>query len=273
MFYDKVLESSEYIRRHIPFAPQVGIILGSGLGGLVDSIEDKTVLPYADIPGFPQSHLEGHAGNLVLGRLGAVTVAAMQGRFHYYEGFEMQEVAYPVYVMKLLGVKTLIVTNACGAVNPRLSPGDLMLIDDYINLLGRNSLIGPNDERFGPRFPDMSEPYSRRLQARARLAAEALGISCSSGVYALFSGPCFETAAEIRAYAALGADVVGMSTVPETIAANYLGMEVLGISCITNMATGIASEKHSHQDVLRVAAGCGEKLCAWVCRLLRDWET
>ena len=272
MFYEKVLASAEYIRSRISCQPAIGIILGSGLGALVDIMEDKTIIPYADIPNFPQSTVAGHAGNLVIGRIGSQIVAAMQGRFHYYEGFEMKEVAYPVYVMKLLGIENLIVTNACGGINRSFAPGDLMIIEDYINLLGRNSLIGPNDERFGPRFPDMSEAYSKALIAKAEAAAERLGIEVKHGVYALFSGPCFETAAEIRAYAALGADVVGMSTVPETTAANYLGMKVLGISCITNMATGIAVKKHAHEEVLRIANESSSRLCSWVEQLIRDWD-
>ena len=272
MFYDKVSQSAAYIREKTSLRPQIAIILGSGLGALVDAMEDRISIPYAEIPHFPVSTVQGHAGNLVIGRIGSATVAAMQGRFHYYEGFEMREVAYPVYVMKLLGVESLIVTNACGGINRSFAPGDLMLIDDYINLLGRNPLIGPNDERFGPRFPDMSEAYSRKLMARTRVAAEKLNIDLKHGVYALFSGPCFETAAEIRAYAALGADAVGMSTVPETIAANYLGMRVLGLSCITNMATGIAEKKHEHAEVLRVANESSAKLCALVRRLILDWN-
>ena len=220
MFYEQVNQSAQYILAQTQLRPGIAIILGSGLGALVEAMEERVVIPYADIPNFPQSTVEGHAGNLVIGRIGSETVVAMQGRFHYYEGFDMRQVAYPVYVMKLLGVERLIVTNACGGINRSFTPGDLMLIEDHINLLGRNSLIGPNDERFGPRFPDMSEAYALPLRQRALAAADKLGITLQRGVYALFSGPCFETAAEIRAYAALGADAVGMSTVPETIAAN-----------------------------------------------------
>ena len=271
MRYEMVLESADYIRQCTDFRPTLGIILGSGLGGLVDVMADKVIIPYADIPHFPQSTVPGHAGNLVIGRIGGQPVVAMQGRFHYYEGFSMDEVTYGVYVMKLLGCESLIVTNACGGVNRRLSPGDLMLITDYISFMAPNPLIGPNDERFGPRFPDMTEAYSRRLTAKAEATAAALGFGLQKGVYALFSGPCFETAAEIRAYAALGADVVGMSTVPETIVANYLGMEVLGISCITNMATGIAEKKHSHEAVMQIANESSAKLCALVQRIAEDW--
>lgn len=260
-FYEKVQQSAAYISRRCGVLPECGIILGSGLGGMVDKMTDKTVIPYADIPHFPRSTVAGHAGNLVIGTLAGKTVAVLQGRFHYYEGFSMKEVTYPVYVMKLLGVKTLLITNACGGIDRGLTPGDLMILTDYINMLGTNSLVGPNDERFGVRFPDMTEAYSLRLRELAKSAAAELGISCREGVYAIFSGPCYETAAEIRAYRALGADAIGMSTVPETIAANYLGLEVLGIACITNMATGIAEKKHSHEAVLAIADRSSADLC------------
>ncbi len=271
-FYDKVKESADYVKSRMNQNPTIGIILGSGLGSLVDIMEDKTVIPYADIPGFPRSHVAGHAGNLVIGRIGTETIAAMQGRFHYYEGFEMKEVTYPVYVMKLLGIEYLIVTNACGGINRNFLPGDLMILTDYINMLGKNSLIGENDERFGVRFPDMSEAYSQDLIRKAEAAAEKLGIDYKKGVYAIFSGPCYETAAEIRAYAGLGADAIGMSTVPETIAANYLGMKVFGIACITNMATGIATTKHTHEEVVRIANESSSRLCSWVKQILLDWQ-
>ena len=182
----------------------------------------------------------------------------------------MWEVTYPVYTLALLGVKTLVITNACGGIDRTLSPGNLMLLSDHINMLGSNSLIGPNDERFGPRFPDMTEVYSRRLREKAHAAAASLGFQCKEGVYAIFSGPCYETAAEIRAYAHLGADAIGMSTVPEAIAASYLGMEVLGIACITNMATGIAREKHSHEEVLRIANESSRRLCALIQRVMQE---
>lgn len=272
MFYDKVKESAEYIQRRTDQRPVIGMILGSGLGALADMMEDRTVLPYAQIPGFPKSHVEGHAGNLVIGKIGQTVIAAMQGRFHYYEGFSMKEVTYPIYVMRLLGVKDLIVTNACGGINRAFTPGDLMLLTDYINMLGNNSLIGENDERFGVRFPDMTEAYSKELIQKAENAAQKLDIAYQKGVYAIFSGPCYETAAEIRAYAVLGADAIGMSTVPETIAANYLGMKVLGIACITNMATGISEKKHTHEEVMRIADESSQKLCAWVKQLLLDWQ-
>ena len=273
MFYEKVKESAQFIESRTALRPTIGIILGSGLGSLVDIMEERTVIPYKEIPNFPQSHVEGHAGNLVIGRIGQEIIAAMQGRFHYYEGFTMKEVTYPIYVMKLLGIENLIVTNACGGINRDFAPGDLMLLTDYINMLGNNSLIGENDERFGVRFPDMSEAYSRELMQKAERTAERLGLSYQKGVYAIFSGPCYETAAEIRAYERLGADAIGMSTVPETIAADYLGMKVLGIACITNMATGIAKTKHSHEEVMRIANESSERLCGWVRELLLDWQT
>lgn len=263
-FYEMVEESSEYIKSQCSIEPTCGIVLGSGLGAIVDIMEEKVVIPYKNIPHFPQSTVAGHAGNLVIGKIGACVVAAMQGRFHYYEGFTMQEITYPFYVMKLLGIKDLILTNACGGINADFKPGDLMLITDFINMLGTNSLIGPNDERFGVRFPDMTEPYSIKLRETAKMAAAEIGVSYKEGVYAIFSGPCYETAAEIRAYKQLGADAIGMSTVPETIAANYLGMKVLGIACITNMATGIATEKHSHEEVVMIANRSSKKLCDWV---------
>lgn len=273
MFYEKVKESAQFIQGRTSLRPTTGIILGSGLGSLVDIMEERTVIPYTEIPNFPRSHVAGHAGNLVIGRIGQEIIAAMQGRFHYYEGFTMKEVTYPIYVMKLLGIENLIVTNACGGINRDFEPGDLMILTDYINMLGNNSLIGENDERFGVRFPDMSEAYAKELIRKAEKTAEKLGISCKKGVYAIFSGPCYETAAEIRAYERLGADAIGMSTVPETIAANYLGMKVLGIACITNMATGIAKTKHSHEEVMWIAGESSEKLCSWVRQLLLDWHT
>ena len=272
MFYENVKKSAEYVQSQTSHQPTIAIILGSGLGAIVDAIEDKTVIPYENIPGFPRSNLVGHAGNLVFGKIGKETVVAMQGRFHYYEGFTMKELTYPVYMMKFLGVKSLIVTNACGAINENFKPGDLMLIRDYINFLGTNPLIGENDERFGTRFPDMSEAYSIHLMDKAAKVAKDLGLDYKKGVYALFNGPCYETAAEIRAFKVLGADAVGMSTVPETIVANYLGMQVLGISCITNMATGISKTKHSHEEVVRIADESSLKLCSWVKELIKNWQ-
>lgn len=272
MFYDQIKESADYIKERIQESIDVAIVLGSGLGALVDIMEDKTILPYAQIPNFPQSHVKGHEGNLVFGRIGSTKVMAMQGRFHYYEGFSMKEVVYPMYVMKLLGIPDLIITNACGGINTSFQPGDLMIIDDFINSVGTNPLFGDNDERFGPRFPDMSEPFSMALREQAMAVAKELGISYQRGVYTLFQGPYYETAAEIRLFAKLGSDAIGMSTVPETIAANYLGIRVLGIACITNMATGIRKEKHSHEEVLQMANASSKTLCHWMQKLIEEWK-
>ena len=267
-FYDKVKTSADFISKRIKESPTVGVILGSGLGDLVDIMEEKEVIPYREIPGFPVSKVQGHAGNLVIGRLGKEVLMVMQGRFHYYEGFSMKELTYPVFVMKLLGVDKLIVTNACGGINRGFKPGDLMIITDFINTAWSNPLIGDNDERFGVRFPDMSEPYSSELRERAVKAAKRLSIDFKEGVYAIHQGPYYETAAEIRMYDRIGADAVGMSTVPETIAANYLGIKTLAIACITNMATGLREGKHSHEEVLRIAEESGERLLKWVKEIL-----
>ena len=270
-FYEQVLSAAEHIRACTDLRPETAIILGSGLGELAERIQDAEIIPYREIPGFPVSHVAGHAARLVFGRIGEKEIVAMQGRFHFYEGLSMKELCLPIYVLGQLGVKSLVVTNACGAVNESFAPGDLMLITDHINFSGRNPLIGPNDERFGSRFPDMSEAYNKALCAYARETAASLEIPLREGVYAFYSGPSFETAAEIRAFKALGADVVGMSTVPETITAVYLGMRVLGLSCITNMATGISQKKHSHEEVLLTAAKSAERFCALCEALLRDW--
>ena len=271
MFYDAVKESAEYIKSKISHKPKIAIVLGSGLGGLVDALEDKEVVSYSEIPNFPHSNVVGHEGNFVVGKIGEQTIAAFQGRVHYYEGLGMKDVTYAVYTMRLLGVENLIVTNACGGINKTFKPGDLMIQTDFINMLGTNSLIGDNDERFGVRFPDMSEPYSKELIEKAKTVAENNQITYKEGVYAIFSGPCYETAAEIRAYEHLGADAIGMSTVPEVIAANYLGMKVLGISCITNMATGLAKERHTHEEVLRIANESSSSLVKWMQELLIEW--
>ena len=268
--YEKAQESAEYIKMHTTKRPKIAVVLGSGLGNLTADFTETEELPYKDIPNFPVSTVAGHKGALLAGKLGEKEVYALEGRFHFYEGYSMKEVCYPFYVFKLLGVEQVVLTNACGGINREFAPGTLMLLTDFINMMGTNPLIGPNDERFGPRFPDMTEAYPHRLREKAHQAAGALGFACKEGVYAIFPGPCYETAAEIRAYEHLGADAIGMSTVPEVIAANYLGMAVLGIACITNMATGIAREKHSHQEVLRIANESSQKLCALVERVVRE---
>jgi purine-nucleoside phosphorylase len=268
--YEKVMESVNYIKKQVNRIPEVAVILGSGLGNLVDVIENKEYISYEAIPNFPRSTVAGHEGRLVFGSIKGREVLAMQGRFHYYEGYTMKEVTYPVYVMKILGINKLIITNACGGINTSFSPGTLMLIKDFINLMGDNPLMGPNDERFGPRFPDMSEPYRLEWIEKSKTAAEQLAIAYTEGVYAGFMGPYYETAAEIVSIGRMGADAVGMSTVPETIAANYLNMEVLGIACITNMATGIQKVKHSHERVVETAQNASSDLCRWVKKIIEE---
>jgi len=268
--YDKVTESVKYIQSKMNLNPKVAIILGSGLGDLAYAIENKEYIDYKDIPNFPRSTVEGHEGRLVFGKIKGVEVLAMQGRFHYFEGYTMKEVAYPVFVMKFLGIEKLIVTNACGGINTSFKSGTLMIINDFINLVSDNPLIGINDERFGPRFPDMSEPYKLALIGKAKKIAGEIGIEYKEGVYAGFMGPYYETAAEIRSIGRQGADAVGMSTVPETIAANYLGIDVLGIACITNMATGIQKQKHSHARVIETAKKASVDLCKWVAKIIED---
>ena len=272
MYYDDVQRAAAFVMQQTAYRPEIAVILGSGLGDFVNRMERAEMIPYAAIPGFPASNVAGHADQLVFGRIGGREVAVMQGRFHYYEGFTMKQLTFPVFVLRQLGVKNLIVTNACGGINESFAPGDLMLITDHINLLGNNPLIGPNDERFGPRFPDMSEVYDRRLIKHAKDTAKELSIAVREGVYALFPGPCYETAAEIRAYKVLGADAIGMSTVPEATAARYLGMEVLGIACITNMATGISKTKHSHAEVLAIANASSKRFCSLIEGILLNWH-
>lgn len=268
--YNQVMESTQYIQTKVANKPKVAVILGSGLGDLVQSVENLKSIDYKDIPYFPQSTVAGHEGKLVFGTIKGVEVLLMQGRFHYYEGYTMKQVTYPIYVMKQLGIEKLIVTNACGGINTSFEPGTLMLIKDFINLMGTNPLMGANDERFGPRFPDMSEPYNISFMNTAKALAECIGVEYKEGVYAGFTGPYYETAAEIRAFAGMGADAIGMSTVPETIVANYLSMQVLGIACITNMATGIQNCKHSHERVIETAKKASTDLCRWVESIIED---
>lgn len=266
--YSKVMESVSYIKGQLKVQPTLSIILGSGLGDLVNVIEHKQFIPYEDIPNFPHSTVKGHAGRLVAGSINGVDVLCMEGRFHFYEGYDMKEVTYPVFVFKQLGIEKMIVTNACGGINTDFEPGTIMIINDFINLMGTNPLMGPNDERFGPRFPDMSEPYSHAFIEQAKTIADDLKIPYKEGVYAGFTGPYYETAAEIVMIGRHGADAVGMSTVPETIVANYLGMQVIGFSCITNMATGIQKMKHSHDRVVEMAKKASVNLCLWVEHLI-----
>ncbi|MFC4078164.1 purine-nucleoside phosphorylase [Salinithrix halophila] len=251
--YEQIEEAKEWIRQKSAHVPEIGLILGSGLGDLANDIQDADVISYSDIPHFPVSTVEGHAGQLVIGRLSGKIVVAMQGRFHFYEGYDQQEVVFPVYVMKALGVKTLIATNACGGMNADFRAGDLMLIEDHLNMTGANPLIGPNDSRLGVRFPDMSEAYDRELITLAHRVAEEQGIQLRQGVYAGISGPAYLTPAELIMLRKLGGDTIGMSTVPEVIAARHAGIRVLGISCITDMAIGEELEPLTHEQVVEVA--------------------
>ncbi|MEH6943036.1 purine-nucleoside phosphorylase [Bacillus sp. JJ722] len=248
--YDTAKISAEYIKEKVNGTPEIGLILGSGLGVLADEIENAVAIPYNEIPNFPVSTVEGHAGQLVIGELAGKTVVAMQGRFHFYEGYSMEKVTFPVRVMKVLGVEKIIVTNAAGGVNTNFTPGDLMLITDHINFTGTSPLIGTNDERFGPRFPDMSQSYNREFQAMAKKVASELNIDLKEGIYFGLTGPTYETPAEVRMVRTLGGDAVGMSTVPEVIVANHSSMRVLGISCITNMAAGILDQPLNHEEVI-----------------------
>ena len=247
---ERIEAAYTFIRSRTDLQPEVGLILGSGLGDFADRLENAVEIPFSQIPGFPVTTVEGHAGALILGSFRGRTVAALRGRIHYYEGYSQQEITLPVRVMAKLGIRTLVLTNAAGGVNLSFSAGALMLIADHINFSGMNPLMGPNLDAFGPRFPDMSDIYTRALREKLKPLAEAAGIPLQEGVYMMYSGPSYETPAEIRAFRTLGADAVGMSTVPETIVARHSGMDVLGLSCITNMAAGILDQPLSHQEVM-----------------------
>lgn len=246
----KIETSADYIKGKISKSPEIALILGSGLGVLAEEIEEKVIIEYKDIPGFPISTVQGHKGQLVFGKLSGKNVVAMQGRFHFYEGYKIQDVVFPVRVMKAIGVEKLIVTNAAGGVNTNFIPGDLMIINDHINFGGVNPLIGPNFDELGARFPDMSRPYNREFISIAKKVAEELEISIQEGVYSFVTGPTYETPAEVKMLRILGADATGMSTVPEVIVANHAKMRVLGISCITNMASGILDQPLTHEEVI-----------------------
>lgn len=247
---NKIEEAKKFIESKISAKPQLGLVLGSGLGVLADEIVNPVILPYTEIPGFTTSTVVGHKGQLVIGELEGKQVVAMQGRFHYYEGHGLDAITFPIRVMKAIGVDTIIVTNAAGGINESYKPGDLMLISDHINLTYRNPLIGPNDDQFGVRFPDMSEAYSKELRAIAKEVAASLGIRLQEGIYAGLLGPSYETPAEIRMLRMMGGDAVGMSTVPEVIVARHMNVKVLGISCISNMAAGILEQPLSHEEVM-----------------------
>jgi len=262
--FDLIEQAKAAIMAKTNVKPTIGLILGSGLGVLADEIRDAVVIPYHEIPGFTQSTVAGHKGQLVIGTLEGKQVVAMQGRFHYYEGHGLDAVTFPIRVMKSIGVETIIVTNAAGGINESFEPGDLMLIRDHLNMTFRNPLIGPNDERLGVRFPDMSEAYSKRLRQVAKEAAASQGIELREGIYVGLLGPSYETPAEIRMFRYLGGDAVGMSTVPEVIVARHMNMEVLGISCISNMAAGILEQPLSHEEVIETTEKVKAKFLALV---------
>ncbi|HKP48462.1 MAG TPA: purine-nucleoside phosphorylase [Gemmatimonadales bacterium] len=268
LLFDRIQEAAAVVRGRSPLEPEVGIILGTGLGGLADEISVDASIPYESLPGFPLSTVESHAGRLLLGRMGKRPVVAMQGRFHRYEGYGLAEVTFPVRVMRALGAQTLVVSNACGGMNPLWEPGDLVLLSDHINLLGDNPLIGANDDRLGPRFPDMSDPYDAELRALTRTLAADLGIRLREGVYVAVPGPNLETRAEYRMLRAMGADVVGMSTVPEVIVASHAGMRTVGISIITDQCLPDALEPANIERIIDTAKRAEPSLTRLIARLV-----
>lgn len=261
-------EAAAFLRGVSPVEPLVGVVLGSGLGGVAGGLEEAVEVPYAEIPGWPPATAVGHAGMLVLGRLRGVPIAAMRGRSHLYEGLPAEQVVFGVRVLGRLGVRTLVLTNACGGVREDLAPGQLVLVSDHVNLQGTSPLVGPNDETLGPRFPDLTDAYDPALRHAAHAAAARLGIELAEGVYAAWLGPAFETPAEIRFVRAIGGDLVGMSTVPEVLAARHMGIRCLAISCVTNMAAGILPEPIEHERVLDVGAAAEGTLRALLLELL-----
>lgn len=281
-YFDQVAEAAEYVRGKISkLNPTVGVVLGSGLGAVANSVQERVVIPYSEIPHFPQSTVAGHSGRLICGRIGGVPVLVMQGRVHYYEGYTPAQVTFPVRVLGLLGIRAVVLTNAAGGIKESYQLGQLCVLSDHINLMGWNPLVGPNEERFavkkgaGLRFFDMTEAYSKRLRALAHQAARDEGITLEEGVYAAVTGPSFETPAEIRAFGTMGATLVGMSTVPETIVARHMGIEVVGLSCVTNKAAGLNSEPLSHEEVFetgrlveRRLTGVVERLVVWISTLV-----
>jgi purine-nucleoside phosphorylase len=248
--YERAEHATRVIRARISVEPRIALVLGSGLGSFADDFEEAVGIPYEEIPGFVRSTAQGHAGRLVVGKIDSVPVLAMQGRVHYYEGYSLEEVTFPIRTFGLLGVKTIVLTNAAGGINVQLTQGALMVISDHLNLMGVNPLRGANDERFGPRFPDLSAVYSPDLQEIVVDEARSIGVEVRRGIYGALSGPSYETPSEIHLLRNLGADAVGMSTVPEAIVARHMDLEVLGISCITNMAAGISDEPINHEEVM-----------------------
>jgi purine-nucleoside phosphorylase len=273
-YYDQVAEAAAFLQTRLgSLAPKVGVVLGSGLGAAAEAVADPVIVPYSEIPHFPQSTVEGHSGRIVAGRLGGAPVVLMQGRVHYYEGYSPLQVTFPIRVLGALGLRAVVLTNAAGGIQTGYRAGQLVLLADHINLMGWNPLNGPNEPRFavcpgaGLRFFDMTEPYSKALRAIAKQAALEEGFSLEEGVYLATPGPSFETPAEIRAFRALGATLVGMSTVPETIVARHMGMEVLGISCVTNLAAGLGTTPLSHEEVTETGRQVESRLAALLRRV------
>ncbi len=281
-YFDQVAEAAKFLRTRMGrLTPRVGVVLGSGLGAVASRVSEGVVIPYSDIPHFPQSTVEGHAGRIVAGRLGGAPVVVMQGRVHFYEGYTQAQVTFPMRVLGAAGIEAVILTNAAGGIRESYELGQLVALSDHINMMGWNPMVGPNDARFGRkkntglRFFDMTEAYSQRLRGLAQQAAHDEGITIAEGVYLAVSGPSFETPAEIRAFRTLGADLVGMSTVPETIVARHMGIEVLGISCVTNKAAGMSDRPLSHEEVFetgrlveRRLSGVLERLVVWISTLM-----
>jgi len=268
--HETVQRAAGFIRSRRDLAPDVAIVLGTGLGGLADEVRDGAVIPFGEIPGFPVSTVPGHKGQLLLGTLAGRRVAMMEGRFHLYEGYTLDQITLPVRVLRALGATVLVVSNACGGLRPEQRAGDLLLIEDHINLMGVNPLIGPNDDRLGPRFPDMSQPYDRALLAQAERIAREEGIRAHRGIYAAMTGPCLETRAEYRMLQRIGADVIGMSTVPEVIVAVHAGFRTMGISVITDLCLPETLEPASLEKILAVAAGAEPKLRKIVHRMVGE---
>ena len=268
--YQKAQEAKNYINHLTNIKPRIGLVLGSGLGSLTEEMTDVVAIPFVKIPYFEKPTTKGHSGKVVIGKLNGVYVVIFSGRYHYFEGFPLDTITLPIRVMHSLGVETLILTNSCGAINTDFNPGDLMVINDHINLVFNNPLIGENIDEFGPRFPDGTEIYTKSLRKRAHEAAENLGFELRDGIYAWWTGPSYETPAEIRMIRMLGADAVGMSTVPEALIASHMNMKVLGISCITNMASGILDQKLSHQEVLDVAGQVSLKFMNLIKKIVKN---
>ena len=266
--FDRASAAAEFVLARTPLRPTMALVLGSGLGAFAEQLENSSAILFGEIPHFPQSTVPGHSGKLVMGTVAGVPIAVMQGRVHAYEGYSSEEVTFPVRVLGRMGVNRLVLTNAAGGINEAFQRGQLVLIADHINFSGRNPVAGPNDERLGPRFFDMSEAYSGRLRRLAHEAARAMDFRLDEGVYLSVPGPSFETPAEIRAFRTLGADLVGMSTVQETIAARHMGIEVLGISCVTNLAAGIQAEPLSHEEVMETGRAVEKQLAGLLTNLV-----